>query len=79
MKSTKIKRLSLNKKTIANLNNVDMRSIFAGQLDEQQQEPLQPVNTFQPGCVISTYTYYTCPPWSCGLIICAVPVQDLVK
>ena len=80
MKSTKIKRLSLNKKTIANLNNAEMRSIFAGQLDQQQKEPIQPATdtceTCQPGCVISTYTYYTCPPWSCGVIKCAVAVYD---
>jgi hypothetical protein len=78
MKSTKVKRLSLNKKTIANLNNTEMRNIFAGQPIQHTKDPLNPITdscqTCPPECVISTYTLYTCPPWSCGALTCEVPV-----
>jgi len=75
MKSTKIKRLSLNKKTIANLDTIEMRNIFAGQEDEQQAVELS--DTCPQNCVISTYTYYTCQPWSCAPYICPVTVKDV--
>lgn len=73
MKSTKIKRLSLNKKTIANLGILEMGNVFAGNIAQQQPAP---VETDPPECIISTYTYYTCPPWSCGVTICKLPVHD---
>jgi hypothetical protein len=61
------KKLSLNKTTVANLNPAAMRFVKAGaRLDviglhadvtEMEKAVKREVD--------STYTYYTCPPWTC--------------
>lgn len=60
------KKLLLNKTTIADLTQTQMRRIHGG----EKPAGITTTRTDQEvvsnaGCVDSTFTYYTCIPWTC--------------
>jgi len=63
------KKLSLNKATVANLTQFQMRLINGGLADVNAH----PKKGMFEKDVDSTYTYHTCKPWTCG---CVYPNQD---